>query len=45
MLRNRICIISKMANSDNFIKDGINGFEYDGSDQALMDKILCYFNN
>ena len=40
MLRYRICIISKTANSDNFISNGINGFEFDGSEKDLEKKII-----
>ena len=39
MLRNRLCLISKNANSDKFIEDGFNGFEYDGSESDLVEKI------
>jgi len=36
MLSKRLCIVSSNANSDGFIKDGINGFVYDGSDEGLL---------
>ena len=39
LLRRRICIISKGANSDNFIENGLNGFVYDGSDASLLDSL------
>jgi len=34
-----LCIISKGANSDHFIQDGINGLEYDGSTTMLVEKL------
>jgi glycosyltransferase involved in cell wall biosynthesis len=34
-----LCIVSKNGNSDDYIKDGENGFVYDGSDNSLIDKI------
>lgn len=36
MIHKRICIISKSANSDDFVIDGVNGFVYDGSDEGLL---------
>lgn len=39
LLRRRLCIISKGANSDDFIIDGVNGFVYDGTDQGLLNTI------
>lgn len=44
MLHDCICIISSGANSDNFIKDGINGYVYDGSDYMLSQKIKLAVN-
>ncbi|HBG70688.1 MAG: hypothetical protein A2W93_04725 [Bacteroidetes bacterium GWF2_43_63] len=35
MLSKCFCIISKHANSDGFIINGINGYEYDGTDDDL----------
>ncbi len=35
MLSKCLCIISKGANSDFFIKNGVNGLVYDGSDEML----------
>jgi glycosyltransferase involved in cell wall biosynthesis len=40
LLRKKICIISSGANSDDFIKNGINGFVYDGSDEGLSQAML-----
>lgn len=40
LLSKCLCIVSKGANSDNFIKDNYNGFEYDGTDNTLEQKIL-----
>lgn len=40
LLTKCLCIISKSSNSDIFIKDGINGFEYDDTDEMLEVKIL-----
>jgi glycosyltransferase involved in cell wall biosynthesis len=39
MLSKCLCIVSKEANTDNFIKEGWNGLEYDGSDEDLERKI------
>lgn len=35
LLRKKLCIVSKGANSDNFIKNGVNGFVYNGSNNDL----------
>lgn len=40
MLARCLCIISEGANSDHFIKDGINGFVYDGSEMMLESKLV-----
>jgi len=40
LLRRKICIVSEGANSDDFIKDGVNGFVYDGTDQGLHSTML-----
>lgn len=40
MIHKRICIISKGANSDNFVINGINGFVYDGTDEGLLRSII-----
>ena len=40
LLRKKLCIISKGANSDNFIKNGLNGFVYDGSDKDLKKTMI-----
>jgi glycosyltransferase involved in cell wall biosynthesis len=39
MLAKCLCIVSKGANSDQFINDGNNGFVYDGTDQMLKEKL------
>jgi len=39
MLCKCFCIISRNANSDNFIIDGENGSEYDGTDEDLKKKL------
>ena len=39
MMSKCLCIISRQANSDNFIVDGVNGLVYDGTDDMLMEKI------
>ena len=39
MLAKCLCIVSAGANSDHFIKDGINGFVYDGSATMLESKL------
>jgi glycosyltransferase involved in cell wall biosynthesis len=39
MLSKCICIVSRQANSDNFIVDGVNGLIYDGTDDMLKKKI------
>jgi glycosyltransferase involved in cell wall biosynthesis len=36
LLRKKICIVSKGANSDCFIQNGVNGFVYDGTDNGLF---------
>ena len=35
LLRKKLCVVSKGANTDNFIKNGVNGFVYDGSNEEL----------
>jgi glycosyltransferase involved in cell wall biosynthesis len=35
LLSKCLCVVSNGSNSDLFIKDGINGFVYDGSDKML----------
>jgi glycosyltransferase involved in cell wall biosynthesis len=40
LLSKCLCIISKGSNSDLFIKDGFNGFQYDGTDKSLEEKIV-----
>lgn len=40
LLRKKICIVSKGANSDGFIQNGINGFEYDGTDDGLLQAMI-----
>lgn len=40
MLARCLCIVSEGANSDHFIKDGINGFVYDGSTAMLESKLV-----
>ena len=40
MIYKKICIISAGANSDNFVKNGVNGFVYDGTDEKLTETIL-----
>ena len=35
MASNNLVICSSGANSDDFIRNGVNGFVYDGSDQDL----------
>ena len=37
MINKRLCIISKGANSDDFVIDGVNGFVYDGTDEGLTE--------
>jgi len=39
MLRKKICIVSKGANSDKFVENGVTGFIYDGSDIELINTI------
>lgn len=36
LLRKKLCIVSKNANTDDFIVDGLNGFVYDGTDKGLQ---------
>ena len=40
MMYKILCIISKGANSDNFVTNGVNGFVYNGTDKGLSDAIL-----
>lgn len=40
MLSKCLCIISDAANSDNFIKDNVNGLMYDNSTDNLKSKII-----
>lgn len=40
LLRKKLCIVSKGANSDGFIKNGINGFVYDGTDNGLLQTMI-----
>jgi glycosyltransferase involved in cell wall biosynthesis len=44
MLARCLCIVSRGSNRDKFIIEGYNGFEYDGTDQDLMDKIRIVIN-
>lgn len=39
MLSKCFCIISKSANTDNFVTDGENGLVYDGTDENLEEKL------
>ena len=39
MLSRCLCLVSDGANSDNFIKDGINGLVYNGSLPMLLEKL------
>ena len=39
MLCKCFCIISKNANSDDFVMDGFNGLVYDGTDKDLKQKL------
>jgi GalNAc-alpha-(1->4)-GalNAc-alpha-(1->3)-diNAcBac-PP-undecaprenol alpha-1,4-N-acetyl-D-galactosaminyltransferase len=39
MLARCLCIVSRGANSDHFIQDGINGLVYDGSTSMLVTKL------
>ena len=39
MLARCLCIISRGANSDHFVQDGINGLVYDGSTSMLVTKL------
>ncbi len=43
MLSECLCIVSAGANSDNFIKDGINGLVYDGTQKMLVEKLIKAF--
>jgi len=40
MLAKCLCVVSKGSNKDRFIIDGLNGFEYDGTDQMLKEKLI-----
>lgn len=40
LLAKCLCIVSSGANSDHFIKDGINGFVYDGTTEKLVSKLI-----
>ncbi len=40
MIYKRLCVISKGANSDDFVIDGVNGFVYDGSDEGLKRTLI-----
>lgn len=44
LLSKCLCLVSENSNSDNFITDGINGFEYDNSDEMLKEKLLYCYN-
>ena len=44
MMTKCLCVVSKGSNSDSFIKDGYNGFEYDGSDLMLEQKLIYALN-
>jgi len=39
MLSRCLCIVSSGSNKDKFVRDGYNGFEYDGSDSDLIEKL------
>lgn len=39
MLSKCLCIVSSGSNKDIFVKDGYNGFEYNGSDSDLIEKL------
>jgi glycosyltransferase involved in cell wall biosynthesis len=39
MLAGCICVVSEGSNSDHFIKDGVNGFVYDGTETMLESKL------
>ena len=40
MLAKCLCVVSQGSNKDRFINDGLNGFEYDGTDQMLKEKLI-----
>ena len=40
MLSRCLCIVSSGANSDHFIKDGVNGLVYDGTQKMLEERIM-----
>ena len=40
MLAKCLCVVSQGSNKDRFIIDGLNGFEYDGTDQMLKEKLI-----
>jgi glycosyltransferase involved in cell wall biosynthesis len=40
LLAKCLCIVSSRANSDQFIKDGINGLVYDGTTEKLILKLI-----
>jgi len=40
MLAGCLCIVSEGSNSDNFIKDSVNGFVYDGTEMMLESKLV-----
>ena len=44
MVSRCLCIVSEGSNSDQFIKDGQNGFVYDGSDGMLIEKVRLAIN-
>lgn len=39
MISRCLSVVSSGSNSDSFVKDGFNGFVYDGSDSMLQDKL------
>lgn len=41
LLAKCLCIVSSGANSDQFIKDGFNGFVYDGTTEELVSKLIA----
>ena len=44
MLARCLCIVSSGSNKDKFVQEGYNGFEYDGSDQDLTEKLRKVIN-
>lgn len=44
MLARCMCIVSRGSNKDKFVRDGYNGFEYDGSDMDLIEKLKVVIN-